>query len=368
MIPGTRSNLATIFALLLLAAGAAGAELKAYSGAGCAAVVDEFFADEVWVKVGAHSCLKCHKPGGDADESKFVLHDPRRSQGQLQAEAMRHNLGAFTEMARLKEGDQSRLLLKAAGKLKHGGEEVLTPDSGGYRVLSNFVRRVNSPPDAWRAGAMTPEKNAPPFFDGIVMLDDRKLLRRATLSLAGRLPTDTELAAVEKEKWKALPAILDRLMTEEAFFDRLREGFNDIFLTVGYDDVPENALSYEHFSKTRGWAEKFPVEGADEKAKTQARYKVSADSRKAMLGEPMKLIEHIVRNDRPFSEIITADYIMVTPYTARGDGIYEELKDQFENPDDPYEYVPVKLKALVARTHDDDQESASGFYPHAGIL
>jgi hypothetical protein len=34
---------------------------------------------------------------------------------------------------------------------------------------------------------------APPFFEGIVMLDDRKLLRRATLSLAGRLPSGLSL-------------------------------------------------------------------------------------------------------------------------------------------------------------------------------
>src|SRR3954469_14940454 len=217
MTPGARSILSSIVVLLLLAAGAAGAELKAYSGAGCAAVVDGFFADEVWTKVGAQSCLKCHKSGGDADESKFVLRDPKRSQGQAQIEAMRHNLGAFTEMARLKQGDQSRLLLKVVGKLKHGGEDVLKPDSPGYGVLSNFVRRVNSPPATWRASAMIPDKNAPPFFDGVVMLEDRKLLRRATLSLAGRLPTETELAAVEKGK--ALPGILDRLMTEEAFFD-----------------------------------------------------------------------------------------------------------------------------------------------------
>src|ERR1051325_2931737 len=209
MIPGVRSILSSLVALLSLTLAAPGAELKPYSGAGCAAVVDGFFADEVWAKVGATSCLKCHKSGGDADESKFILRDPKRSQGQAQIDAMRHNLGAFTEMARLKEGDQSRLLLKATGKLKHGGDDVLMPDSGGYRVLSNFVRRVNSPPEVWRAAAMTAEKRAPPFFDGIVMLDDRQLLRRATLSLAGRLPTDAELAAVESQKLKALPAVLD---------------------------------------------------------------------------------------------------------------------------------------------------------------
>lgn len=353
----------------MLAVGASGAELKPYSGAGCAAVVDEFFTDEVWGKVGAQSCLKCHKPGGDAEESKFVLRDPKRSQGQAQTEAIQHNLGAFTEMARLKEGDQSRLLLKVVGGLKHGGEEVLKSDSGDYRVLSNFVRRVNSPPDKWRASAMTWDKNAPPFFDGIVMLDERKLLRRATLSLAGRLPTEAELAAVESQKLKALPALLDAVMTEETFFDRLREGINDIFLTVGYDDVPENALSYEHFSKTRGWAKKFDLSHiADEKARRQTGYKLSGDYRKAMLGEPMKLVEYIVRENRPFTEIVTADYIMVTPYTARGYGIFDEVAAQFKDLEDPFEYIPVKLKALVSRNKADDQDSATGFYPHSGLL
>ena len=37
----------------------------------------------------------------------------------------------------------------------------------------------------------------------------------------------------------------------------------------------------------------------------------------------MSLVEHIVRNDRPFTEIVTANYIMVTPYTARGYGCFD---------------------------------------------
>src|SRR5205823_4767463 len=69
-----------------------------------------------------------------------------------------------------------------------------------------------------------------------------------------------------------------------------------------------------------------------------------------------------------FSEIVTADYIMVTPYTARGYGIYEELRPQFKNPDDPFEYIPVRLKALTGRDKSDNEESATGFYPHAGLL
>jgi hypothetical protein len=354
----------------ILATRAPGEDKPVYSGAACAANVDDFFENEVWLKVGAQTCLECHKSGGDAEESDFILTDPQRTQGAARDQVLRHNRDAFAQMARIKEGDQSRLLLKVVGKLKHGGKQALKPDSAGYRVLAEFVTRLSAPPSAEAiARALAADKNASPFFEGVVMLDDRKLLRRVTLSLAGRLPTDAELAAVTSQDRQTLPGILDAVMKEDAFYNRLREGFNDIFLTVGYDDAAETALSYEHFSKTRGWVEKAELkEIADPKERQQARYKLSHVYRQALLGEPMKLIEHIVRNDRPFTEIVTADYIMVTPYTARGYGIYDELKEQFKNPEDPFEYIPVKLKALVARTHDDDQESATGFYPHAGLL
>jgi hypothetical protein len=360
---------------LVLAAGALiappahGEGNKSYNG--CTAAADNFFANEVWAKVGAQACLKCHKAGGEAEDSDFVLEDPERSLGSAREAALRQDREQFVQMARRKKGDESRLLLKAAGKLRHGGKEALAPESAEYHILAEFVRRLYSPPSAATlARADAADKNAPPFFDGIVMLDDRQLLRRVTLSLAGRLPTESELAAIASQGRKAFPGLLDEVMKEEAFYTRLREGFNDIFLTVGFDGNAETALSYDHFSTTRNWPEKYDklLQIADKKERTQAGYKVWADYRKAFLGEPMKLIEHIVRNDRPFSEIVTADYVMVTPYTARGYGIFEDVRSQFKNPEDPFEYIPVKLKKLVARTREDDQESATGFYPHAGLL
>jgi len=329
----------------------------------CPAAVqaDPYFADEVWAKVGARACIKCHKAGGDAEESKFLLDDPARVPGEA---TMVKNREAFAAMARLMEGEESRLLLKATGKLDHEGEDVLKPDSEDYRVLAEFVRRIHAP-----AAVPVEDKNAPPFFSGVVMMDDRRLLRRVTLQLAGRLPTAEETAAIASGGMKALPPLLDAVMKEDAFYDRLREGFNDIFLTPGIDDNAETVLSYEHFEKTRLWAEKHDLSHIkDAKARQQARYKVWDDYRDAMHGEPMKLIEHIVRHDQPFTGILTADYIMVSPYTARGYGIFEELKAKFKNPDDPFEYVPVKLKALVSRDKDSNQESATGFYPHAGLL
>ncbi|MEI6234886.1 MAG: hypothetical protein WCT04_17665 [Planctomycetota bacterium] len=347
-------------------------ELKAYSGAACSRAVDPHFLNEVWAKVGALSCLKCHKPGGEAadEDSTFTLQDPDRSLGEARDNALRQNRDAFAQFARAKEGDQSKLLLKATGQLKHGGKEVLKVDSVGYKILADFVRKLNTPLSPEALAKMAAEdKNAPPFFDGIAMLDDARLLRRVTFSLAGRLPTETEESAIKAQGRRALPAIVDAVMKEDAFYARINEGFNDIFLTVGVTDNAETILSYDHFSTTRGWAEKHDLSHiADEKARTQARYKLYNDYRKAMLGEPMKLIEYIVRNEHPFTELVTADYIMVSPYTSRGYGIFEEMKSKFKNVDDPFEYVPVRLKKLVGRNRSEDEDSESGYYAHAGML
>ncbi|MBI3861452.1 MAG: hypothetical protein HY290_06110 [Planctomycetia bacterium] len=272
-------------------------------------------------------------------------------------------------MAAEKENGQSRMLLKVAGELDHGGSLVLPPDSPGYRVLADFVRRVHGA-GGGPAPLSATDSGATPFFEGVVMLDNRRLLRRVTLSLAGRLPSDDELAAIAGEGPKALPAILDAVMKEDAFYNRLREGFNDIFLTLGIDgNADQTVLSYEHFEKTRHWYQHYDLSHiADKNERQRTEWKIADEYRKAILGEPLKLIEHIVRNDKPFTEIVTADYIMVSPYSARGYGVFDELKATFKNPDDPYEYVPVKLKSLVGRSPSENQDSQTGSYPHAGLL
>ena len=57
--------------------------------------------------------------------------------------------------------------------------------------------------------------------------------------------------------------------------------------------LTSSALSYDHFSETRHWTQKHDLSHiADEKARTQARYKLADDYRQALLGEPMKLIEN----------------------------------------------------------------------------
>lgn len=320
---------------------------------------DSFFTEEVWPKVGEQSCLKCHKAGGDAEDSKFVLQDPARDKTTGRHVSQIHNEAAFARMAKSMKDGESRLLLKATGKLDHEGEEVLKPDSAAYRLLADFVKQVTAPA---KAPQVATKSNERPFFADVVMLDDPHVIRRASLSLAGRLPTTDELKRDVKTH-------LDALMKEDAFYTRLREGFNDIFLTLGTDGNPDQTyLSYDHFPN-RHWYQKWEFkELADEKAKRQAGYKMADDYRRALHEEPLRLVEHIVRRDRPFTEIVTADYIMISPYGARGYGVFEEIKDRFKKVDDPLEFIPVRLHALKGRDKRQDQESMSGFYPHSGLL
>ena len=327
---------------------------------------DRFFEDEVWAKVGERTCFRCHNAKGDAADSAFVLL-PRGTDRGHDLAWIRQNCDAFQAMAKATEGDQSRLLLKAAGGLEHGGGQALKPDSGGYRVLERFVRRMN--PQSQEPAPAEPKADyyAPPFFEGVAKISPQRLLRRVTLSLAGRLPIAEERTAVEQGGPAAMDSIVDRILQEDAFYFRLKEGFNDIFLTIGIEDNAETLLSYDHFEHTRLWYDKHDLSHVAEAERQRSRWKLADVYREALLREPLELITHIVRNERPFSELATADYIMVSPYTARGYGIFEDVKAQFKNVEDPFEYIPAKLKALKGRD-GKTQESATGLYPHAGLL
>jgi hypothetical protein len=327
---------------------------------------DRFFEDEVWAKVGERTCLRCHNEKGEAAESAFRLLKPDLS-ASTESTWLAQNKTAFETMAKSTEGDESRLLLKATGKLDHGGGEVLKADSTGLKLLQRFVRRLNQQDTQQPEDDMSKEAAAAALFEDLTMLPPDRRLRRITLSLAGRLPTTAELDEVRQNGDAAVAAILERVFQEEAFYKRLKEGFNDIFLTIGIEDNAETLLSYHHFEKTRLWYQHWDFSNLPEAERERAGWKLADVYRDALLQEPLRMIEYIVRNDRPFTEIATADYIMVSPHTARGYGIFDSIKDQFKNPEDPFEYIPAKLPALTGRD-GKTQESATGLYPHAGFL
>ena len=54
---------------------------------------------------------------------------------------------------------------------------------------------------------------------------------------------------------------------------------------------------------------------------------------------PLELIAHVVENDRPYTEILTADYIMANPMAAAAYG----ASTRFEDPEDHHEFKPSRI-------------------------
>ncbi len=99
--------------------------------------------------------------------------------------------------------------------------------------------------------------------------------------------------------------------------------------------------------------EDFPNAGAWYEAQSEERQRAI---NLAVAREPLDLIAYVVRNDRPFTEILTAPYMVFSPFSAELYG----LSLGFSDPNDPRELAEGTLKV----DHDGSQVS----YPHAGVL
>ena len=297
----------------------------------------DVFRKEVWAPFMSTQCFGCHSPGGAARHTKFVLqaHDVP---GYMEA-----NLATVANIARLQIEGESLLLLKPSGEIEHGGGKQLEVGDERYEALRNLIPHLEKPVHC------ADETDVQQFFAGVQELDPVGTLRRATFALTGRYPTPEEEGAVEEGGPEAFGEVLRAVMQEPEFYDRLVEMYNDQLLTDAY--LPgRRALDLIDASDYPGvsWWESLPTEdpnGGTGNPRTTARNR----SNVAIAREPLQLVRYIVENERPFSEIVTADYTMVNPFSARVYGVDLSL---FTDPEDPDEWIPTTL----------------GEIPHAGVL
>lgn len=322
---------------MALAATAIGAVVSGCGGEedseGICTSTEQFFAEKVWAPTISTTCIACHNPTGAAKDTSFVL------AASSEAGYLERNLEVIRQVAELEKNGQSLILLKPSGGLAHEGGTVLESGSDGYQNLERLVQMLKEGNEC--------ETNKASFFAGVELAGPEVTLRKMTLALAARIPTDAEIAAVEKDGFDAFGAILDQLMTEEPFYDRLRENYNNLFLTDQYID--DDALSFlERGDEDEGnyynprWYE--GMEGDADAAKhygiadpNDVERQLERRTRTAVAREPVELITHVVRNNKPFSEVLTADYMMINPYSAKAWGVTEL---EFANDADPYEWKP----------------------------
>jgi hypothetical protein len=211
-----------------------------------------FFTAQVMGRVLVPVCAACHVAGGAAAATNFRVtpNDPIATQTSVDGEIDTAH------------PDESRILQKPLNLIPHGGGQQLANGSPEIGILQQWVQLVSSNQQcAGGAGdvALTP-----------LGADD--LLLRASMDLRGKRPALTELDQVDTDP-SAYATLVDQYLQSPEFLQRVKDTFDDALLVDREDDRDE-ALDKTH----------------------------------AIYGEALELIAYIVKNDRPFTEIGTADY------------------------------------------------------------
>lgn len=295
-----------------------------------------YFSEQVWGPVMSSQCVSCHGPGGraQAEGAKFKLM-PGSYPGFLDV-----NLDNIREVARLEAGGVSSLLLKPLGELAHGGGAVLRKGTRDYDALVQLVSRLKS--------NKTCAPSTASAFAELVLLDPQATLRKATLGLLGRLPKPEELAQVAAGGEAALGTVLSALLEDEAFLERVKEIYNDTLLTDRYMTYNGRAIGLLDDDDFPGRGSAY-YEGLSNDEKWWATVAVAR--------EPLELIAHVIRKNKPFTEILTANYTVVNAYSAK---VYGAQGLTF---DARYPYTDFQEAKLTV-----PREGAPVALPHAGVL
>ena len=308
-------------------------------------------------------CVTCHVQDGASGNTRLVFVHATDSPDH---EAL--NLRAFEALlAKVAgEGGGSYVLNKIQG-VGHGGGVQVSPGTEAFANMQRFLGLLGeevAPPDL-----VTVET----LFDTVVMASPRKTLRRAALIFAGRIPTDEEYAAVEGGDDSVLRATIRGLMEGPQFHEFLIRASNDRLLTDREYLVIDPDGYYVDFTNEYYRRRVLAHMSGDDRELRRWEDRIQHGVRRA----PLELIAYVVENDRPYTEILTADYIMANPWAAAAYG----ASTYFENPEDVHEFKPSKIVSYYRKGDGFEQEydpvlgvrvldpgPLITVYPHAGIL
>lgn len=325
-----------------------------------------FFTSNVSEPVIQTTCINCHVQGGLAQATPLI-YTPNSQSGHVQ-----DNFDVLNDYISEDPDRANTVLLKVRGLEQHGGGVQLSIDSDEYSDLTAFLGLLGGEIDASNASPLGD------FWEGVAQADPEETLRRAAVIVAGRLPNQSEIAAVQSGDDDTLRQTLRGLMQDQKFHDFVTTGANDrIFTDAFLNDLFFEAGDIE-FS---GW---FPI-GANKNYNDQPQTQPELDAKRewrmgwrwGLARAPLELIAYIVENDRSYQEVVTADYMMVNRYTSEilNSGV------QFDDSDNHRVYRPGRNQGQVVM---DDQYQQQEFeldvgtlvtshgpyvdYPHAGIL
>jgi len=307
-------------------------------------------------------CLLCHFDGGAATDSGLLF----LPDGDAAA-----NFERFRAFISSRSDSSDYILSKVSGGDAHGGGIQIASGSTDYANLQAFIAAVLGSEDV-------PTSQTIEFFSNVQPQSAQATLRRAAIILAGRAPTEQEITAVSDGDETSLKTVVRNLMQGENFHQFLLDGANDRLLVRGIQDdmILEGGGVFFNFLNPLYEIEKADFENGVQGTFTRARFVDGVDH--GLEESPLELIAHVVENELPYSEILTADYMLLNPIAnsaVGGTGV-------FESPENYNDFKPARIPKYytwnsdtVMTTYAPTQSDwfvnpGSRFYeyPHAGVL
>ena len=141
--------------------------------------------------------------------------------------------------------------------------------------------------------APLPPASPIPTPPGMNFLSPTEHLVRASMALRGIRPSIAELQQVQADP-TTLPGIVDAYLEAPQFADTIGDMHNDVLQVR--TEATQYVLPIVGVASNNGWT--------------------ASQVNHAVMEEPLKLIEYVVTNNRPYTEIVTADYTVADGISA----------------------------------------------------
>lgn len=329
------------------------------------------YKSDVEKNIVQSKCIACHVIGGVARDSKLIFSRPNNLSTENNFNTIRNLLIEKNDLGK-------HILNKVTGGNSHGGGAQIPSNSDEYIVFSGFIdslaKSLNSNLQPIIFGSDEADtKMATNILSNIILEDTDESLRRIALIFSGRLPTQVEFNQFRNGKQYAQRKIIKEYMDEPFFHEFVTHAVEErLFLSGGNGSgiFNQQLIRYPYLRQAICNAER----NIQPKTDQNLRRKITGYGRRTA----HELFYHVIANELPYTEILTANYIMLNSFLnplLLGTASFNESEDETI-------FKPSRIEGYINEPDNrDDLEIVNRFpcpgdigisdtlpYPHAGIL
>jgi len=173
----------------------------------------------------------------------------------------------------------------------------------------------------------------------VITATDSILLNRlykASMNLNSEVPRQNWVNMVKSNGESGLASAIDQMMNEDSFYQRLKEIYSP--------NLQGNGKVSDKYVNTFGGDDEWY-----ESLNNSDKEKFAKEASRMSLGDSgIELVSYVVKNNKPFTEILTADYLVLNYYGARMLGLLDQVNfTRISNPEySDLPYSPAEFKKV----------------------